>query len=103
MPTYTPSRPPPTDIWAKFDLPNYDDLLQRAQLATRIERTLCMSDLTSAAAARLLDTSEETFAALLRNQLDAYPTNTLQQFLDRLTAAPPASGAEQSRRELTGR
>ena len=89
MPTYPPSDPPSTDVWAEFGLPNYDDLLARAQLVTRIEYTLRQLGLSPATAARLLDTPEETFAALLGNQLDAYPTDTLQRFLDRLTSDPP--------------
>ena len=89
MPTYTPSGPPPTDIWAEFGLPNYDDLLERARLVTRIEQTLRLRNLDPAAGARLLGTPEETFAALLQNQLDIYPTDTLQQFLERLTGDTP--------------
>ena len=96
MPTYTPSRPPPTDIWAKFDLPNYDDLLERARLVTRIEQTLCLRNLDPAAGARLLDTPEDAFRALLQNQLDVYPTDTLQRFLERLTGDTPVP-TEQSR------
>ncbi len=100
MPTDTPSAPPPTDVWAEFGLPNCDDLLEKARLVTRIEQTLCLHNLDPAAGARLLDTPEDTFSALLQNQLDVYPTDTLQRFLERLTGDTPVP-PEQSRADVS--
>ena len=95
MRTRPPSHPPHTDIWSAFGLPNYDQLLDKANLATRIDEAIHRRQLYTANAAAQLGIAKPALCALLHSEFHAYTTHTthtthtLRSFLDRLEHGNP--------------
>lgn len=75
---YTPSS---GNVFADLALPDSDDLLAKAELATKIIEEIQRRGLTQAAAAKLLAVDQPKVSALKQGRLSAFSIERLMRFL----------------------
>ncbi len=69
------------NVFADLGLPNPEERLAKAGLATRIAGVIRARRLTQASAARILKIDQPKISRLLRGQLSGFSTERLMQFL----------------------
>jgi predicted XRE-type DNA-binding protein len=78
-----------TNVFSDLSLPDADELLAKAQLASAISDIIDERRLTQAAAADLLGTTQPQVSNLVRGRLDGFSLERLARFLNRVEFASP--------------
>ncbi|MBV8406622.1 MAG: XRE family transcriptional regulator [Alphaproteobacteria bacterium] len=72
------------NVFADIGLPEPEDALARAQLATHIEQAIARRRLTRAKAAALMGIDQRTLSALINMPLDKFSCEQMMRFLIKL-------------------
>lgn len=72
------------NVFADLGLPNADDLLAKANLASHIRHTIKARRLTQMQAADLLKLDQPKVSAIINGRLDGFSTERLMRFLNDL-------------------
>jgi predicted XRE-type DNA-binding protein len=72
------------NVFADLGLPDADELMAKAELARTIRALIERQNLTQAAAARLLGTTQPKVSDLFRGRLDGFSMERLYRFLNAL-------------------
>jgi predicted XRE-type DNA-binding protein len=72
------------NVFADLGLPNSDELMLKAELASQIDDLISARQLTETEAAELLGVDRSTLSALRRSKLSAFSTECLFRFLNAL-------------------
>lgn len=81
------------NVWADLELPNHDELMQQADLVTRIDVIIRQRKLAHGAAARMLGLSPAELSRLFRADFHLYPVHRLRSFLTALQTADAQDAA----------
>lgn len=69
------------NVWADLELANHDELMEQANLVTRIDAIISQRKLAHGAAARMLGLSPAELSRLFRTDFHLYPVDRLRSFL----------------------
>ena len=72
------------NVFADLELPEAEELLAKAELASRISRIIKGRHLTQIEAATVLDTTQPNVSNLLRGKIDGFSMERLIRFLNAL-------------------